>query len=133
MVAEKLEAMVVLGDRNSRIKDYFDLDYLAASFAFDRADLAEAVRRTFARRGTPVPTEAPIGLTPAYWENPSRPAQVRAFARRARVANTDSPAVTLQPRLADLPLPVLTAAHPGERRPAVWPPGEPWTERGEGG
>ena len=133
VVAEKLEAMVVLGDRNSRIKDYFDLDHLAASFAFDRGDLAEAVRRTFARRGTPIPTEAPIGLTPAYWENPSRPAQVRAFARRARVANTDSPAATLQPRLADFLLPVLTAARTRERRSAVWPPGGPWTERGEGG
>lgn len=125
--------MVVLGDRNSRIKDYFDLDHLAASFEFDRADLAEAVRRTFARRGTPVPTEAPIGLTLTYWENPSRPAQVRAFARRARVSHTDSPAVTLQPRLADFLLPVLTAARTRERRGAVWPPGGPWTEFGEGG
>jgi len=133
VVAEKLEAMVVLGDRNSRIKDYFDLDHLATSFEFDRTDLAEAVRRTFARRGTPIPTEAPIGLTPAYWENPSRPAQVRAFARRARVPNTESPAATLQPRLADFLLPVLTDAHSGERRSAVWPPGGPWTERGEGG
>ncbi|MBW6455883.1 MAG: nucleotidyl transferase AbiEii/AbiGii toxin family protein [Trueperaceae bacterium] len=122
--------MVVLGDRNSRIKDYFDLDHLAASFEFDRADLAEAVRRTFARRGTPVPTEAPIGLTLTYWENPSRPAQVRAFARRARVSHTDSPAVTLQPRLADFLLPVLTAARTRERRGAVWPPGGPWTEFG---
>ncbi len=32
VVAEKLEAMVVLGDRNSRIKDFFDLHYLAHRF-----------------------------------------------------------------------------------------------------
>ena len=50
VVAEKLEAMVVLGDRNSRIKDFFDLHYLASQFEFDRATLAEAVRRTFERR-----------------------------------------------------------------------------------
>ncbi len=30
VVAEKLEALVVLGDRNSRIKDYFDLHHLAS-------------------------------------------------------------------------------------------------------
>lgn len=132
VVAEKLEAMVVLGDRNSRIKDYFDLDHLAASFAFDRIDLAEAVRRTFARRSTPIPTDAPIGLTPAYWENPSRPAQVRAFARRAGVATIDSVGATLQPRLAAFLLPVLRDAHSGERRPVTWPPGGPWTERGDG-
>lgn len=53
VAAEKLEAMVVLGDRNSRIKDFFDLHYLASRFEFDRATLAEAVRRTFVRRRTP--------------------------------------------------------------------------------
>ncbi len=41
VVAEKLEAMVVLGDRNSRIKDFFDLHHLASRFEFDRATLAD--------------------------------------------------------------------------------------------
>lgn len=86
VVAEKLEAMVVLGDRNSRIKDFFDLHYLATRFEYDRATLAEAVRRTFARRGTPIPEQHPIALTRDYWENPSRPTQMRAFVRRSRIA-----------------------------------------------
>ena len=85
MVAEKFEAMVTIGDRNSRIKDFFDLSYLASHFEFDRATLSEAVRRTFARRHTLVPPQDPIGLTPLYWQNPSRPAQIRAFARRAAI------------------------------------------------
>lgn len=42
VIAEKLEALVVLGDRNSRIKDFFDLHDLAGRFTFDRATLAEA-------------------------------------------------------------------------------------------
>ena len=88
VVAEKLEAMVVLGDRNSRIKDFFDLYYLASESEFDRATLTEAVRRTFVRRRTPIPADSPIGLTAAYWENPSRPAQMRAFARRAGIKAT---------------------------------------------
>jgi hypothetical protein len=49
-VAEKLEALVVLGDRNSRIKDFFDLRHLANRFEFDRATLVESARRTFERR-----------------------------------------------------------------------------------
>jgi hypothetical protein len=57
VIAEKLEAMVVLGDRNSRIKDFFDLHHLASRFEFDRATFAEAVRRTFERRRTPIPAE----------------------------------------------------------------------------
>lgn len=63
VVAEKFEAVVVLGDRNSRIKDFFDLHYLASHFEFDRATLTESVGRTFERRRTPVPAEDPLGLT----------------------------------------------------------------------
>ena len=85
VVAEKFEAIVVLGSRNSRIKDFFDLHHLANHFGFDRAILAESIRRTFERRGTPIPADEPIGLTQAYWENPSRAVQVEAFARRAKL------------------------------------------------
>ena len=35
VVSEKLEALVVLGDSNSRIRDFFDLHHLAGHFAFD--------------------------------------------------------------------------------------------------
>jgi hypothetical protein len=61
VVAEKLEAMVMLGDRNSRIKDFFDLHHLANRFEFDRATLAEAVRRTFEQRRTPFPAKLRSG------------------------------------------------------------------------
>jgi len=126
VVAEKLEAVVVLGDRNSRIKDFFDLHYLAGHFEFDRATLAEAVGRTFARRGTPIPAEEPIGLTSAYWENPSRPAEVRSFARRAGLVVPDQPADEFVTRLGAFLLPVLDDLHHGERRKGTWSAGGPW-------
>lgn len=126
VVAEKLEALVVLGDRNSRIKDFFDLHYLASRFEFDRVTLAEAVRRTFARRKTPLPVEPPIGLTPAYWENPSRPAQVRAFVRRAGLAHGGDPVPDLARVLDAFLLPLLEDAQRGTRRAGHWPPGGPW-------
>lgn len=110
VVAEKLEAIVTLGIRNSRIKDFFDIDYLANSGALDHVALVEAVRRTFARRGTPVPSEAPIGLTPEFWLQPGRDAQVRAFARRARLAATPNRALQLGARVAAFAVPVLRAA-----------------------
>jgi len=126
VVAEKLEAMVVLGDRNSRIKDFFDLHYMASRFEFDGAALSEAVRRTFAQRRTPIPTDEPIGLTPAYWENPSRPAQIRAFARRAGLAIVDSPGDEFARLLGAFLLPVLAALRRGERREGKWHPGGTW-------
>ena len=126
VVAEKLEAMVVLGDRNSRIKDFFDLHHLASRFEFDRATLAEAVRRTFERRRTPIPAEDPIGLTPAYWENPSRPAQVRAFARRAGLEVPAKPADEFTRVLHAFLAPVLEDLRHGTRRGGIWRPGGPW-------
>jgi hypothetical protein len=126
VVAEKLEAMVVLGDRNSRIKDFFDLNYLATHFEFEGETLVEAVRRTFARRGTPIPAEAPIGLTPAYWDNPTRPAQVQAFARRAGLALPDNPGAEFGGLIQAFLLPVLAALRDGERSPGTWVPGGPW-------
>jgi hypothetical protein len=126
VVAEKLEALVVLGDRNSRIKDFFDLHYLASRFAFDRATLAEAVRRTFARRRTPIPKEAPIGLTPAYWENPSRPPQVRAFARRAGLTLPEDPGREFSELLGGFLLPLLEDLRGGKPADGDWSPGGPW-------
>jgi predicted nucleotidyltransferase component of viral defense system len=126
VVAEKLEALVVLGDRNSRIKDFFDLHHLASRFEFDRATLSEAVRRTFERRGTPIPAEDPIGLTHLYWENPSRPAQVRAFARRARLDVPEKPEEAFMRLLHAFLAPVLEELRMGTVRSGTWSPGGPW-------
>jgi hypothetical protein len=126
VVAEKLEAMVVLGDRNSRIKDFFDLHYLASRFEFDRGTLAEAVRRTFERRHTPIPEEQPIGLTREYWENPSRPVQMRAFARRARIAVPEDFADACARTLDAFLSPVLEDLRSGASRARTWRAGGPW-------
>jgi hypothetical protein len=126
VVAEKLEAMVVLGDRNSRIKDFFDIHYLAGHFEFDRATLTEAVGRTFERRHTSIPAEAPIGLTSAYWENLSRPAQVKAFARRARIEAPEKPTGHFLHRLHAFLSPLLEDLRNGARRKGTWQPGGPW-------
>ena len=50
-VAEKLDAILSLMEFSSRMKDYYDLYYLAGKFDFDGATLAEALKRTFENRG----------------------------------------------------------------------------------
>jgi predicted nucleotidyltransferase component of viral defense system len=130
VVAEKFEAMVVLGDRNSRIKDFFDLHHLATRFEFDRATLVEAVRRTFERRRTPIPERPPIALTREYWDNPSRPVQVRAFARRARIAVPDDLADECARTLDAFLTPVLQDLRRAGASVSMWPPGGPWSEGG---
>jgi hypothetical protein len=127
VVAEKLEAMVVLGDRNSRIKDFFDVHYLASHFGFDRITLAESVRRTFERRRTPVPMHQPIALAGDYWANPSRPAQVRAFARRAEIEVPADFAGECSRMLDAFLSPVLDDLRRGRRTASTWLPGGPWS------
>ena len=50
LIAEKFAAMVVLGRRNSRIKDIWDIAALATDFAFNGPGLQRSVRATLLRR-----------------------------------------------------------------------------------
>lgn len=79
VVAEKFQAMVMLGQANSRLKDYYDLWLLARSYEFDAHRLAEAIAATFTRRNTPIPTDVPDGLKPAFYEDRAKTSQWRAF------------------------------------------------------
>jgi predicted nucleotidyltransferase component of viral defense system len=49
-VAEKLDAILNLMEFSSRMKDYYDLCYLANKFDFDGTVLTEALRKTFENR-----------------------------------------------------------------------------------
>lgn len=82
VVAEKLEALVVLGLETSRMKDLYDLDLLRRTFAFDD-DLVAAVEATFSRRGTPIPDQPPVGLTEGFSSDAVKQMQWRAFLRKA--------------------------------------------------
>jgi predicted nucleotidyltransferase component of viral defense system len=52
-VAEKLDAIISLMEATSRMKDFFDIYYLATTFDFDGRKLQEAIYETLTNRGTP--------------------------------------------------------------------------------
>lgn len=52
VISEKFEAIVSLGDANSRYKDFYDIFILADRYDFDGIELKEAIRETFEHRGT---------------------------------------------------------------------------------
>ena len=83
VVAEKLEAIVDLGMDNSRMKDYFDIWFIATTYTDDPETLALAVKHTFARRQQPLPKEIPVGLSDAFARDPAKRAQWQAFVDRA--------------------------------------------------
>lgn len=82
VVAEKFHSMVVLGERNTRYKDFYDLHVLARQFRFDGKRLAGAVAATFERRRTPVGAALPAALTPRFYADAGRAEQWRAYLTR---------------------------------------------------
>lgn len=65
VVAEKLHAIVKIGMKNTRLKDYNDL-YVMSGMKFDQDRLIEAIRTTFADRVTDIPAEMTAGFTEDY-------------------------------------------------------------------
>ena len=55
VIAEKYQAMVLLGQANSRMKDFFDLAMIARRTELDSATQPAAIAATLARRQTPLP------------------------------------------------------------------------------
>lgn len=52
VIAEKFEAIVSLGDANSRYKDFYDIYVLADRYRLDGKELKEAIKETFEHRET---------------------------------------------------------------------------------
>ncbi len=50
-IAEKIDAILSLMEFSSRMKDYYDIYYLANKFDFDGKALTEALKETFENRG----------------------------------------------------------------------------------
>lgn len=52
-VTEKLDAIISLMEATGRMKDFYDIYYLATNFDFDGRKLQEAIYETLSNRGTP--------------------------------------------------------------------------------
>ncbi|MFG6447501.1 nucleotidyl transferase AbiEii/AbiGii toxin family protein [Roseateles sp. BYS180W] len=85
VIAEKYQAMVMLGQANSRMKDFFDLAVIARRTELNGATLAAAIAATFARRQTALPTERPLALTQQFSEDPAKLKQWQAFLNKNRI------------------------------------------------
>ena len=125
VVAEKLESMVKLGMANSRMKDFYDVAVLARSFTFDGDLLSRAIRTTFERRKTPLPTTTPVALTAAFAEDPAKNTQWAGFIRKAGITGGKTLAETIAAVRAFVEAPLLAAAGAGPV-PKSWQGGKAW-------
>lgn len=85
VIAEKYQAMVMLGQANSRMKDFFDLAVIAQRTELEGATLAAAIAATFARRQSDLPTDPPLALTRAFSQDRSKLRQWQAFLNKNRL------------------------------------------------
>lgn len=125
VIAEKLEALTKLGLLNSRMKDYYDLALLSRMYSFEVKNLIEAVVATFRHRGTRIEAE-PVGLTEAFYADPARAVQWRAFGRRSRFAEGPGDLEKLVSEVREFAFPLLAAAAGEKPFNGRWQAGGPW-------
>lgn len=85
VIAEKFHAIVVLGLRNSRMKDYFDLHALSREDAGNGSQVDAAIAATFERRKTLLPDAWPSGLSDEFAHDAAKLAQWQAFLAKNRL------------------------------------------------
>ena len=127
VVAEKFQAMVSLGELNSRMKDFFDLFTLAGHFEFAGPVLAEAIRGTFARRVTALPEEPPIALRAEFAGLRDKQVQWLAFVRRNRLLEQQVTLAEVVARLHAFLWPVVCGLRGKQSMLRAWPAGGPWS------
>ena len=113
LIAEKYEAMVRLGEINSRMKDYFDTWLLSRQFQFSGKDLSTAISRTFQHRRTAIPAAAPVALTEAYSASESSQRMWTAFLARSDISIAPTEFREVVADLEGFLLPPSTAAARG--------------------
>ena len=120
VIAEKYQAMVMLGQANSRLKDFFDLAVIARRTELDGATLAMAIAATFARRQTALPTDRPLALTKQFSGDAAKLRQWQAFLNKNRIdAASLGDTVAL---LDDLLWPPTQVAATNSQATAIWRP-----------
>lgn len=125
VVAEKLQAAVMLGMANTRMKDFYDLWVLTQQFEFSGELLCRAVQATFARRRTEIPVSLPLALTAEFTQDKAKQSQWQAFLKRGRLAS-DLSLEQVIGVLSEFLGPVLQAARTAEPRSDHWKARGPW-------
>jgi len=127
-IAEKVHAMVLLGARNSRMRDFFDVYMLALLRPLDGELLARALRTTFQRRDTAIPDGLPVALTAEFAAMQDKQAQWQAFLSKNGLAGAPEELGKVIGCLAAFLEPVIHAARTGEPMAQTWVAGGPWRQ-----
>lgn len=126
VIAEKTHAMVLLGQRNSRFKDFYDVYAMAGAFRFERTTLVQAVKATFERRRTTVQAALPEAFAAPFYSNAARGLQWRAYVTRNTLSDAPSDFAQVGDRLTAFLQPIWTDVASSAGTIGDWKNGGPW-------
>ena len=127
-IAEKFEAMVKLGNLNSRMKDFFDIWLLSRYFSFDKAILTKTLKRTFAQRETKIDTS--VVFSPEF--SSLKQVQWAAFRKRQKLTYAPAQFSEVVNSLSLFLLPCVSSVVTEVREEMVWRPLGPWERKVRG-
>ena len=106
-IAEKIDAILNLMEFSSRMKDYYDIYYLANKFDFDGVVLTEALKKTFENRGH-IFTVEQFEQVMAFENDEAMQKKWKAFCRKIDT-KTDSYSTVLRTIRSFLRKPIVAA------------------------
>jgi Nucleotidyl transferase AbiEii toxin, Type IV TA system len=123
-IAEKLEAMVALGNANSRMKDFYDVWIYSNHLDFNTNSLLKAIDATFKNRETPLAAEefealmtSLAGAHRVHWN---------AFVKKIGDAQLIDAFGKVLEDLKIFAMPVFRSLARGEKLTQKWKAGKGW-------
>jgi len=125
-IAEKFQAMVVLDIRNSRMKDFYDIWFMANTWIFEMESLRKAILASFERRRTAIPTAVPFALTKEFLNDPQKKQQWAAFVSRLNPGDKAPSLEEVGTILRTFLLPCVSGGAVTEPDTRSWTPNRHW-------
>jgi hypothetical protein len=126
VIAEKLHAMVVLGEANTRFRDFFDIFALSSRFAVPGETLTAAIKATFVRRKSAALSPWPPALSAAFFSDGSRSEQWLRYLRRSKLQEAPADFAQVGERIREFLEAPVRAIEEGQAFASAWAPGGPW-------
>jgi predicted nucleotidyltransferase component of viral defense system len=127
-IAEKFHAMVALDIRNSRMRDFYDIWFMANTWTFDMAMVRTAILASFERRNSSIPTAIPFALTDEFLNDAQKKLQWAAFLSRLNPGDKKPSLEEVGAILQAFLMPCISA---GSLTPLVitssWTPNQRWS------
>jgi hypothetical protein len=127
VIAEKLHAMIELGNGNTRLKDFYDLYTMAGSATLDGARVLRAIAATFRRRGSAVVASRFDEIATSFFA--SNTVAWRRYLTKNALSGPPADFEIIGGLLRAFLGPPWRALAEGLSFDRTWPPGGPWGVR----